>query len=153
MNGGEWALSAEEVLAILPHRPPMLHVDRVLEVVPGERIVAVREARAGDVAFAGHFPPPGKPIFPGVLLVEAIAQAGALLVHRTEPFDPSRRPLVLLGIDRARFRRPVVPGDTVLIEVAVAARRGDTWRLKGQAKVRGLVAAEATILAAIGEPT
>ena len=121
------------ILEILPHRPPMLLVDRVDEVVAGERIRAHKNVTAAEPAFAGHFP--GRPVMPGVLLLEAMAQAGAILVHTTEPFDPAVQPLMLLGIDRARFRRPVVPGDTLELTCHISARHGETWRLKASAAV------------------
>jgi 3-hydroxyacyl-[acyl-carrier-protein] dehydratase len=142
-------LEAADILAILPHRPPFLLVDRVVEVEPGARIHAIKNVTASEPWIAAHFPPPGRPVMPGVLIIEALAQAGALLVHATEPFAPDA-PLALLGVDRARFHRPIVPGDAVELWCEIAARRGGVWRLRARAMVAGQLAAEATLLAAVG---
>ena len=140
-------LNIEEVLRVLPHRHPAILVDRVLEVVPGARILAVKNVTISEPVFAGHFP--DRPVLPGVYVLEALAQAGALLAHATDPFDPAERALYLLGVDRARFRRVIVPGDRLELRCEVAARRGDTWRLKCSASVDGEIAAEAVILASV----
>jgi 3-hydroxyacyl-[acyl-carrier-protein] dehydratase len=129
----------------------MLLVDRVIDVAPGASIRAVKTVSISEPALQGHFPPPGRPIMPGVLIVEALAQACALLVHATEPFDATRQPLALLGIDRARFRRPVGPGDKLDLHCEVVSRRGGTWRFRARALVGDHLAAEAVILAAVGE--
>jgi len=147
------SLDTAEILRILPHRPPMLFIDRVVEVSPNEVIRAEKEITAEEPALEGHFPPPGRPVMPGVLILETMAQAGAILVHATEPFDPERQPLTLLGVDRARFRRFVVPGDTLRVECTIAARRGNTWRLKATARVGDEVAADASFLAQVGDGT
>jgi 3-hydroxyacyl-[acyl-carrier-protein] dehydratase len=138
-----------DILKVLPHRHPAILVDRVLEVSPGERIRAIKNVTIGEPIFAGHFP--GRPVMPGVLILEALAQAGALLAYATEPFDPAERSLYLLGVDRARFRRAVLPGDRLELVCETLARRGGTWRLSATASVDGEVAAEAVILAAVAE--
>lgn len=138
-----------DILEALPHRPPMLLVDRVIDVEPGVSLRAVKNISMAEPALAGHFP--GRPVMPGVLVLEAMAQAGALLVYATDPFDADRQPVALLGIDKARFRRPVLPGDRLELECEVVSRRGNTWRLKAKATVDGLPAADATFLAAVGE--
>jgi 3-hydroxyacyl-[acyl-carrier-protein] dehydratase len=150
-TGKGFSLEHEEVLEILPHRTPMLLIDRVLEVLPGERIRALKCVSASEPALAGHFP--GRPVMPGVLLLEAMAQAGALLVHATEPFDASRQSISLLGVDRARFRRFVLPGDRLELDCAIISRRSNTWRLKASATVDQELAAEAMLLAAVGDPS
>lgn len=143
-------LEAADIIGILPHRPPLLLVDRVLETVPGASIRAVKSVTLSEPWFAAHFPPPGRPVMPGVLILEALAQASALLVHATDPFPPTA-PLALLGVDRARFHRPVGPGETMELVSEVAARRGNVWRFRTRALVEGRLAAEATLLAAVGE--
>lgn len=138
-----------DILKVLPHRPPMLLVDRVIDVEPGVRLSAVKNISMAEPALAGHFP--GRPVMPGVLVLEAMVQTGALLVYATEPFDAERQPLALLGIDKARFRRPVLPGDRLELECEIVARRGNTWRLKARAMVDSTIAADALFLAAVGE--
>jgi 3-hydroxyacyl-[acyl-carrier-protein] dehydratase len=127
----------------------MLLVDRAIDVEPGVRLRAVKNISMTEPALVGHFP--GRPVMPGVLVLEAMAQAGALLVHATEPFDADQQPLALLGIDKARFRRPVLPGDRLDLECQVVSRRGNVWRLKATATVDGALAADATFLASVGE--
>lgn len=144
-------LEAADIAGILPHRPPLLLVDRVLETEPGVSLRAQKIVTASEPWVAAHFPPPGRPVMPGVLILEALAQASALLVHATEPFPPTA-PMALLGVDRARFHRPVVPGETLELVAEVAARRGGVWRFRTRALVDGQLAAEATLLASIGEP-
>ena len=148
-SAGGTPLTIEDILEILPHRPPMLLVDRVTEVTPGEKIVALKSISAKEPFLEGHFP--GRPIMPGVLVLEAMAQASALLVHATEPFDATSHTLLLLGIDGARFRRLVGPGDQLVIEATVSSHKKSVWRLKARAFVASDVAAEATFLASVGE--
>src|SRR5437016_6762920 len=131
-----------DILKILPHRYPFLLIDRVTELEHKKRIVALKNVTFNEPFFQGHFP--DKPIMPGVLIVEAIAQAGGALLL-TEV--PNRDELLMLftGIERARFRRPVVPGDQLRIEVVVKAWRITAARLEGKAYVDGKVACEATV--------
>jgi 3-hydroxyacyl-[acyl-carrier-protein] dehydratase len=131
-----------ELLDLLPHRYPMLLLDRVIELVRGKRIVAIKNVTINEPFFAGHFP--GYPIMPGVLIVEAMAQAGAALLF-TEVTDRDNKLLLFTGIERARFRRPVTPGDQLRIEVDVLAFRGTAGRLQGKAYVDGKVACEAVV--------
>src|ERR1700739_2197593 len=131
-----------EILKILPHRYPFLLIDRVLELERMKRIVAVKSVTINEPFFQGHFPE--KPIMPGVLIVEGIAQAGGLLLL-TEVPNRDEMLMVFTGIERARFRRPVLPGDQVRIEVEVRAWRQTAARLEGKAYVDGKVAAEATV--------
>src|SRR5882757_3944755 len=114
------ALDIHEILKILPHRYPILLIDRVLELKPKESIVAIKNVTINEPFFQGHFP--GLPIMPGVLIVEAIAQAGGALLL-TEIPDREQRLMVFTGIEKARFRRPVVPGDQLRLEVQVKAWR------------------------------
>jgi len=131
-----------DIFRILPHRYPFLLIDRVLELVRMKRIVALKNVTITEPFFQGHFP--GKPIMPGVLIVEAIAQAGGLLLL-TEVPNRDEMLMVFTGIEKARFRRPVVPGDQLRIEVEVRAWRITAARLEGKAYVDGKVAAEATV--------
>jgi 3-hydroxyacyl-[acyl-carrier-protein] dehydratase len=136
------AMEIGDIYNILPHRYPFLLIDRVLELVRMKRIVAVKNVTVTEPFFQGHFP--GKPIMPGVLIVEAIAQAGGLLLL-TEVPNRDEMLMVFTGIEKARFRRPVVPGDQLRIEVEVRAWRVTAARLEGKAYVDGKVAAEATV--------
>jgi 3-hydroxyacyl-[acyl-carrier-protein] dehydratase len=131
-----------DILKILPHRYPFLLIDRVVELERMKRIVALKNVTINEPFFQGHFP--DKPIMPGVLIVEAIAQAGGLLLL-TEVPNRDEMLMVFTGIERARFRRPVLPGDQVRMEVEVRAWRRTAARLEGKAYVDGKVAAEATV--------
>ena len=131
-----------DILKILPHRYPFLLIDRVIELVRMKSIVALKNVTITEPFFQGHFPE--KPIMPGVLIVEAIAQAGGLLLL-TEVPNRDEMLMVFTGIEKARFRRPVVPGDQLRIEVAVKAWRITAARLEGKAYVDGKVACEATV--------
>jgi 3-hydroxyacyl-[acyl-carrier-protein] dehydratase len=131
-----------DILKILPHRYPFLLIDRVLELERMKKIVAIKNVTITEPFFQGHFP--DKPIMPGVLIVEAIAQAGGLLLL-TEVPNRDEMLMVFTGIEKARFRRPVVPGDQLRIEVEVRAWRRIAARLEGKAYVDGKVAAESTV--------
>jgi 3-hydroxyacyl-[acyl-carrier-protein] dehydratase len=133
------------IVELLPHRPPFLLIDRVLELVDGERIVALRNVTIGEPYFQGHFP--GYPVVPGVLVCEALAQAGSLLAHRTRNGVAAGSTLFLAALDHVRFRRPVVPGDQMRLEVAVIRRRAGVWRFRGVVSVDGEVAAEGEVTA------
>jgi 3-hydroxyacyl-[acyl-carrier-protein] dehydratase len=135
-------LDINGLMKLLPHRYPMLLLDRVTEMVRGKRVVAIKNVTINEPFFAGHFP--DFPIMPGVLIVEAMAQAGAALLF-TEVTDRNNKLLVFTGIERARFRRPVVPGDQLRIEVDVLAFRGTAGRLQGKAYVDGKLACEAIV--------
>ena len=130
---------------ILPHRYPILLVDRVLEIEPGKRIVALKNVTINEEYFLGHFP--GHPVMPGVLLLEALAQAGGILLLHDMP-DRHQKLLYFTGVERARFRRPVVPGDQLRLEVDVLNLRSNFCRLQARATVDGKVAAEAVLSSA-----
>jgi 3-hydroxyacyl-[acyl-carrier-protein] dehydratase len=136
----------EWILSVLPHRYPMLLVDRVLELVPRRRIVATKSVSFNEQVFQGHFP--GRPVFPGVLLVEGMAQAGGLLLLHELP-DRADKLIYFVGIEEAKFRRPVVPGDQIRYEVEVLRYRTVHCRLAGKALVDGQVAAEAVLSSAM----
>ena len=140
-------LDIERILAILPHRWPFVLVDRVTEIVPGEKIVGHKCVSMNEPWFQGHFP--ARPIVPGVLVIEALAQIGGLLAYATEPFDAATSLLYFLGIDKAKFRRPVTPGDKLDLEVTIVHHRTNVWKLKGEASVDGTLCAHAELLASV----
>jgi 3-hydroxyacyl-[acyl-carrier-protein] dehydratase len=135
-------LDIQEIFKILPHRYPFLLIDRVIDLTRKERIVAIKNVTINEPFFMGHFP--GLPIMPGVLIVEAIAQAGGALLL-TEVHDRDNKLMVFTGIERARFRRPVVPGDQLRLEVEVKAWRGNAVRMEGIAYVGEKRVAEAIV--------
>jgi 3-hydroxyacyl-[acyl-carrier-protein] dehydratase len=139
---GKTTLDTNEIQRILPHRYPFLLLDRVVDLERKQRIVALKNVSINEPFFAGHFP--DMPIMPGVLIVEAIAQAGGALLL-TEVEDRDDKLMVFTGIDRARFRRPVMPGDQLRIEVDVKAWRGTAVRMEGKAFVGDKRVAEATV--------
>jgi len=141
-------LDIREIMSILPHRYPLLLIDRVIEMERKTRIVALKNVTINEPHFAGHFP--DFPIMPGVLIVEAIAQAGgALLLTEFSQHDRDTKLMVFTGIDNARFRKPVVPGDQLRIEVTVLNWRTTAVKLHGVATVDGKLACEATIMCAL----
>jgi 3-hydroxyacyl-[acyl-carrier-protein] dehydratase len=132
----------QEILGFLPHRYPFLLIDRVVEFEPTKRIVAIKNVTINEPFFQGHFP--GYPIMPGVLIVEAMAQAGGMIMM-AEIADRDKKLVVFTGIERAKFRRPVTPGDQVRIEVDVLSFRPRAGRIQGRALVDGKLACEATL--------
>lgn len=143
-EGKPVVMDVREILRILPHRYPMLLVDRVESVEPGQRIVAIKCVTANEPFFPGHFP--DQPVFPGVLLVEVMAQTAGLLAARSADFGAPGKSVALLGVDGARFRKPVVPGDRLEVTVAVVQRRGNIWKVAGTIRVEGAKVAEAVLL-------
>jgi 3-hydroxyacyl-[acyl-carrier-protein] dehydratase len=139
-------LSITDIERILPHRYPFLLVDRVDEI--GEdRIVARKLVSRNEPFFDGHFP--GHPVMPGVLIIEALAQAGALLAAKTAGFDPATQVVYFMAIDNAKFRKPVIPGDVLTLEVVPLRKGGRIWKLRGEAKVGDALVAEAELMASI----
>lgn len=135
-------LTIQEILDFLPHRYPFLLLDRVVEFEPAKRLVAIKNVTINEPFFQGHFP--GYPIMPGVLVVEAMAQAGGIIIMHELP-DRAEKLVVFTGIERARFRRPVTPGDQLRIEVNVLSFRPRAGRIEGKAFVDGKLACEATL--------
>ncbi len=139
-------MDAEKILELLPHRYPFLLVDRVLEVQGTQRIVGLKNVTFNEPFFQGHFP--GHPVMPGVLIVEAMAQTGGLLLMEQIP-DRARKVVYFMALDNVKFRKPVVPGDQLRMEVEMLQFRGKIARMKGTALVDGKVAAEAEMLAGV----
>lgn len=139
-------MNITEIMKLLPHRYPMLLVDRILEIEPGKRIVGLKNVTANEQFFQGHFP--GAPVMPGVLIVEAMAQCGAVLALR-DMEDRDRKLFLFGGVDKARFRKQVVPGDQLIMELTVLQRRANTAKLQGIAKVNDAVVAEAELLSVL----
>ena len=139
-------MDLERIRKILPHRYPFLLIDRVVEVGPG-RILAYKNVTANEEFFQGHFP--DHPVMPGVILVEAMAQAGALLAHEMGGGGVEGKVIYLMGLDRVRFRRPVVPGDRLDIEVEMLRHRGRVWKQRAVARVDGERAAECVLFATV----
>ena len=140
------AMDITQIMSILPHRYPLLLIDRIVEMERKTRIVALKNVTFNEPHFTGHFP--DFPIMPGVLVVEAIAQAGGALLLQEIP-DRDEKLMVFTGIDDAKFRRPVVPGDQLRIEVTVLNWRTSAVRMRGVATVDGKVACEATVMCAL----
>ena len=138
-------MDIREILEHLPHRYPMLLVDRVLECEPGKRLLAIKNVTINEPFFTGHFP--HYPVMPGVMVIEALAQAAAILSFRTLGTKPDDQSVYYFaGIDEARFKRPVVPGDQLLLEVTLERETRGLWKFAAQARVGDALAAEAKIL-------
>ena len=136
-------------MSFLPHGYPFLLIDRILEIEPGKRIVGIKNVTYNEPYFPGHFP--GRPIMPGVLIVEAMAQTAGVLAFKSIPEEGQRRPVLFLGLDNVRFRKPVVPGDQLRMELEITRHRQAIWGFKGKAFVEDQLVAEADLLAMLGE--
>ncbi|MBX7101680.1 MAG: 3-hydroxyacyl-ACP dehydratase FabZ [Myxococcaceae bacterium] len=140
-------MNVQDIQALLPHRYPFLLVDRVTALVPQERLVARKMVTANEPFFQGHFP--GHMVMPGVLILEAMAQASAVLAYKSEGKDPKSFVTYLMSIDGAKFRRPVVPGDCLELTIEVLRHKTSVWKTRGTATVDGQLAAEAEFLATV----
>jgi 3-hydroxyacyl-[acyl-carrier-protein] dehydratase len=141
-------MDINEILKYLPHRYPFLLVDRVLELEEGKRILALKNVTMNEPFFPGHFP--HHPVMPGVLIIEAMAQAAALLSFKTMGIQPDENSVVLFaGIDGVRFKRPVVPGDQLLFDVSITQNKRNIYKYKGVARVGGEIATEAELMCAL----
>lgn len=144
----ETVLDSQAIQQLLPHRYPFLLVDRIIELVPNQRIVGVKQVSINEPFFQGHFP--GAPVMPGVLVIEALAQVGAVLALR-EIADRDQKLVLFTGIKEARFRRPVTPGDTLILEVTAMRIGSRVQRMRGEARVDGQLAADAEIMSVIAD--
>ncbi len=145
------AFDIQSIMEFLPHRYPFILVDRVLEIVPGEKIVALKNVTINEPFFQGHFP--GTPIMPGVLIIEAMAQAGGVLFSSEQLKEKNGRLFYFMGMDKVKFRKPVVPGDQIIFEVKILRQRSKVVKMAGIATVDQKIVAEAELMATIGEKT
>lgn len=142
-------LNLEEIQRLLPHRYPFLLVDRIVALEMGKRIVGLKNVSSNEPFFQGHFP--GRPIMPGVLIVEALAQTGGILALLTAPDNLRNPSLFLMGLDQVRFRQPVVPGDQLRLEVESLRSGKKFWKMHGKAFVDDTLVAEGDLIAAVGK--
>jgi 3-hydroxyacyl-[acyl-carrier-protein] dehydratase len=154
MEASEQTVSTEvteidtlRIMELIPHRPPFLMIDKLVDVVAGERAIGIKNVTINEDFFRGHFPT--RPVMPGVLIIEAMAQTAAVLVVHTLGPMAQGKLVYFMSVDNARFRRPVVPGDTLKVHVASLRHRGNVWKFEAQAKVDGKLCAEATYAAMI----
>ncbi len=145
----EFSLGIDAIQQIIPHRFPFLLVDRIIELVPGERAVGLKNVSANEYFFQGHFP--GHPVMPGVLIVEAMAQTAGILVVHSMGGEAEGKLVYFMSIDKCRFRRPVGPGDVMRINVVKERARGNVWRFKGEVFVDGKLCSEAKFAAMLVE--
>lgn len=144
----EGQVSELDILRIqemIPHRYPFLMIDKVVDIVPNESAVGIKNVSINEPYFAGHFPQ--RPVMPGVLIIEAMAQTAAVLVVQTLGREAEGKLVYFMTVDNARFRRPVVPGDTLRVRVTKQRNRGSVWKFTGEALVEGRLVAEATYAA------
>ena len=144
-------MDIKEIQRILPHRYPFLLVDRIIEIDLGKRIVGIKNVSVNEPFFQGHFP--GYPVMPGVLIIEAMAQVGGVLAFKSveEKMDISGKLVYFAGIDKAKFRKPVFPGDQIRFELEVIHVKEPYWKLKGLALVDGKKVCEAELMALVGD--
>jgi 3-hydroxyacyl-[acyl-carrier-protein] dehydratase len=142
-------LNIQEIMKLIPHRYPFVMIDRILEVIPHEKIVALKNVTINEPFFQGHFPE--SPIMPGVLIIEAMAQAGAALAAKSLDKELHDSLVYFMGIDKVKFRKPVTPGDQVIFEVKFLKQRAKVFKMAGIAYVDKKVVAEAELMATFGE--
>ena len=145
----ETSIDINEVMKLIPHRPPFLLVDRCEDYRANESIVGVKCVTINEPFFVGHFP--HFPVMPGVLIVEAIAQSGAILMSKTLSIEPEGKTILFMSLDNGRFRTPVRPGDELRMNVQIIKHRGDVFKFKGRAMVRDKLAAEVEFAAMVVE--
>ena len=140
----------QQIMEILPHRYPFLLVDRVLDLQPGEQIVALKNVTFNEPFFQGHFT--GKPVMPGVLIIEAMAQVGGILAYRTAPPEKQNQLIYFMGMDKVRFRKMVIPGDQIIFQAKILKFRSKVAKMAGTATVDDELVAEAELMASFGDP-
>ena len=144
----EKAYNIQEIMNLLPHRYPFILIDRVLELVPGEKVVALKNVTINEPFFQGHFP--GNPIMPGVLIIEAMGQAGAVLAAESLPREEKDSLIYFMGMNKVKFRQPVVPGDQLVFEMQFMKQRAKVFKMFGIAFVDKKRVAEAELMATYG---
>ena len=147
LNTDVSSLEIHQILGVLPHRFPFVMVDRVTEIARSKFIRGHKCVSYNEPYFQGHFPE--RPIMPGVMVLEALSQIGGILAYASEPFDPITNLMFFLGIDKAKFRRTIVPGDRMDLYVEALHHRSNVWRFRGEASVDGTLCAEAELLASV----
>ena len=143
-------LTYNDIIKILPHRHPFLFVDMITELEVGERVVGIKNVTINEYFFKGHFPE--KPIMPGVLVIEAMAQVGGILARLSEPEsmrNQGEKAMYFVAIDKVRFRKPIFPGDQIIFELTALRKGSRIWKMKGKATVNKEIAAEAELMAAL----
>jgi 3-hydroxyacyl-[acyl-carrier-protein] dehydratase len=140
-------IDIEGVMRLIPHRYPFLMIDRLVDVVPGESVTGIKNVTINEPFFRGHFP--GNPVMPGVLIIEALAQTAGALVMRSQGFESESKLVYFMSIDSARFRKLVLPGDTLYLHTIKQHSRNNIWKFSGEAKVDGSIVSEAVFTAMI----
>ncbi len=141
------SLDIHQILAMLPHRFPFVMVDRVTEIVAGKSIRGYKNVAYNEPWFPGHFPQ--RPIMPGVMILESLAQISGILAHASDPFDPTQNLMFFIGIDKMKFRHTVIPGDRLDLQAEVLHHRSNMWKMRAEATVNGTVCAEGELLASV----
>ncbi len=147
MEGVSVMIDVREIMQIMPHRYPFLLVDRIESLKEGEEIVGIKNVSINEPFFAGHFP--GNPIMPGVLIIEAMAQVGGILAFHSSPKEWAGSLVYFMGIDKVRFRKPVVPGDQLRLKLTTIRQKQRVFKMRGEAYVEDTLVAEAELMAAI----
>ena len=137
------------IMEMLPHRYPFLLVDRVIQLIPGDKVVALKNVTFNEPFFQGHFP--GKPVMPGVLIIEAMAQVGGILAYQTAAPERRNRLIYFMGMDKVRFRKMVVPGDQIIFNAEILKFRSKVAKMSGTATVEDQLVAEAELMASFGD--
>jgi 3-hydroxyacyl-[acyl-carrier-protein] dehydratase len=139
----------QKIMNVLPHRYPFIMIDRIIELIPGEKVVALKNVTINEPFFQGHFP--GNPIMPGVLMIEAMGQAGAVLAAESLSEEEHGSLIYFMGMNKVKFRKPVVPGDQIIFELKFLKQRAKVFKMSGMAFVDEKLVAEAELMASFGE--